>query len=796
MGFWTGLISAGGALLGKAAGWVSKGVKAASTLLSGAVNLFSGGSGSGGSSSSGDSYDSSVGSGGGCAADDSARGEFEREQLRNNQEFQREMLKARQDFDLKLNKRNAKLQRELAKRNHDYRLEEQEQSFNRQKDLANYKAFLDKWPMLLPVEMLREEHQQGDFVTMGVFLFKNRDRIDSEADRFWDMNIYPLVEDDLNEWVENVYRNGFDIDNIKFYRDSFRDENAHHGSLVDIVRYALRGLPTVILESNVLPYEVRLSFTIWGLGDDSTKRYRRYTFRKRTCEVKTENGLMSREECRGLADWICSCFKMIVGCNFDAFRLAQYNQMPIFPEIAKEEAESGVSGTPLLDEDLRKEFGVFYAGLYELLLGPDSGFVKDCVNNKLANAYRLRLDYAKTLKEFADEECLNKWLSDSVEAWCALRGEKPAREWLGELLAGRYSRYQYFDSDDEAYFKEIAELMSESSLLKPLCDKTVRLLNAAESAEDLFREGRRLYASEGEADRKQALSLCRRAAEMGLAEAQVFLGDRLIKGEGTAENKEEAVSWFRKAAERGNAAGQYKLGLCYVDGDGVKADKEEAKKWLTLAAEQGHREAEKRLAELKDPTVELRAVYTDKQVGERFEFGRYPQGENGEVQPINWRVLRRDKDALLVISEYGLDAKPYHKDRCSITWSDCTLRGWLNGEFLQKAFTTAEQSLIRTSRLANNAGPETDDRMYLLSMDEANGLFADDNDHKTKPSAYAVINGAWTCDDNRWKGNAWWWLRSRRYDSNAAGVNADGYINHYSVYNASAAVRPAFRIAI
>lgn len=150
--------------------------------------------------------------------------------------------------------------------------------------------------------------------------------------------------------------------------------------------------------------------------------------------------------------------------------------------------------------------------------------------------------------------------------------------------------------------------MSESGALKPLCDKTVRLLNASESAEDLFKEGRRLCKSDSEAKRKLGLNLYRRAAEMGLVSAQLALANSLYNGDGIETNKAEAVFWYRKAAEQGNVIAQYKLGLCYSSGEGVEADKDEAKKWLFLAAEQGYDEAECKLAELNDPIVSLRVA--------------------------------------------------------------------------------------------------------------------------------------------------------------------------------------------
>jgi len=191
----------------------------------------------------------------------------------------------------------------------------------------------------------------------------------------------------------------------------------------------------------------------------------------------------------------------------------------------------------------------------------------------------------------------------------------------------------------------------------------------------------------------------------------------------------------------------------------------------------------------------IAAAYANKRVGERFEFGRYPQGANGEVEPITWRVLRRDSDALLVISEYGLDAKPYNEELEGITWSKCTLRRWLNDEFLQKAFNPQEQSLIKVSSPTNNAGLSTDDRVFLLSIGEVKRLFVDEKDRIAKVTAYAAKCGAYTYNED---GITWWWLRSRGFDvSDAAFVNLVGFIGFRGLVDrASGSVRPALRIAI
>ena len=203
----------------------------------------------------------------------------------------------------------------------------------------------------------------------------------------------------------------------------------------------------------------------------------------------------------------------------------------------------------------------------------------------------------------------------------------------------------------------------------------------------------------------------------------------------------------------------------------------------------------------QDPLSSLRSVYADKQVGECFDFGRYPQGPNGEIKPITWRVLRRDTDSLLVISVMGLDAKPYNEECKSITWFDCTLRHWLNDEFYKKAFNKQEQFLIKKTMLENNAGSLTEDNIFLLSMAEAQELFDSDDDRCCKPTEYAVKNGAWQYNGNEiaYKENVWWWLRSRGFDdSGAASVYYDGYIyyrgNNVHVYDGT--IRPALQFAI
>lgn len=201
------------------------------------------------------------------------------------------------------------------------------------------------------------------------------------------------------------------------------------------------------------------------------------------------------------------------------------------------------------------------------------------------------------------------------------------------------------------------------------------------------------------------------------------------------------------------------------------------------------------------------------QSGRQITFGRYPQTANGnDNTPIEWLILDRDEQKILIVSKYGLDAQPYKKDYTSLTWETCTLRTWLNGTFYNKAFSSAEQAAILTTNVDNSknqcysgwntsGGNNTQDKVFLLSYAEANKYFGVTHDttsntkSRVAPTAYAIAQGAYTYSSNKTADGTdagWWWLRSPGfYQSSAAGVRTDGSLNYYRVDDASGSVRPA-----
>ena len=188
-------------------------------------------------------------------------------------------------------------------------------------------------------------------------------------------------------------------------------------------------------------------------------------------------------------------------------------------------------------------------------------------------------------------------------------------------------------------------------------------------------------------------------------------------------------------------------------------------------------------------------------VGETFMFGHYEQDgnlDNGR-EPIAWRVLAVEGDAALLISQFILDAKAYNEKSSNITWENCTLRRWLNDSFLNTAFSEAEQGAILTSPVTNgdnlefatDGGADTEDRVFLLSIAEAENCFSSDNDRKVKNTSYAQAQGSGGVDDI-----TNWWLRSPGQQADHAVSVSSGFIHvsGYFVFTGNNGVRPSLRL--
>lgn len=186
----------------------------------------------------------------------------------------------------------------------------------------------------------------------------------------------------------------------------------------------------------------------------------------------------------------------------------------------------------------------------------------------------------------------------------------------------------------------------------------------------------------------------------------------------------------------------------------------------------------------------------DCEIGDTITFGNYG-GED-----ITWLVLDKEDGKYLVISEYALDCKAYNDEFVDATWETCTLRSWLNDDFYNEAFLSSEQNYIVTTTVTADSNPEydtnpgndTQDKVFLLSIDELNTYFDSEEARICYPTDYAIDNGV------NVKNNAcWWWLRSPGVSRCIAVDVLDGgyvYSHGDSVNVDNIGVRPALWLSV
>ena len=137
-------------------------------------------------------------------------------------------------------------------------------------------------------------------------------------------------------------------------------------------------------------------------------------------------------------------------------------------------------------------------------------------------------------------------------------------------------------------------------------------------------------------------------------------------------------------------------------------------------------------------------------VGGVISFGTYEQ--DGDMsdgpEPIEWIIIDKADGRLLLISRYALDCKQYNTVAGPISWEDCSLRRWLNRDFLYAAFTAEEQGKIGSSH------SPLSDKVFALSKAEALRYFPSAAGRRAGATAAAAANGSYL--ENGFCG---WWLR-------------------------------------
>lgn len=199
---------------------------------------------------------------------------------------------------------------------------------------------------------------------------------------------------------------------------------------------------------------------------------------------------------------------------------------------------------------------------------------------------------------------------------------------------------------------------------------------------------------------------------------------------------------------------------------------------------------------------QAKASVSDAKVGSIVTFGTYTEeSDTLEKSKIDWRVLAKEDDRILVISSRIIDAMPYHNvSDVDVTWETCSLRKWLNGTFINSAFNSAEKKLIIESEVLTekasysdtDPGNNTKDKIFLLSESEFEKyLHSDGSCFATNYATEKTAKGYSTYLYS-------WWLRSpgaSPYSASDVFISTSDVDSTYAAYSHNG-VRPAMWISI
>ena len=175
-------------------------------------------------------------------------------------------------------------------------------------------------------------------------------------------------------------------------------------------------------------------------------------------------------------------------------------------------------------------------------------------------------------------------------------------------------------------------------------------------------------------------------------------------------------------------------------------------------------------------------------VGDKVIMGAYDSDANEDngAEAIVWTVAATENGKFLLVADNAVDGFTYHTEiKNDANWSNATLKLWLNGAFMNKAFSDAERAKISTTTLITkdvNGGADmtTYNQMFILSAEELTKYFPNREDRMVKPTATALANGVY---DDPIYGTCDYWLRDA---GTTAGNGA--YVYYYGDVNEAGAL--------
>ena len=188
----------------------------------------------------------------------------------------------------------------------------------------------------------------------------------------------------------------------------------------------------------------------------------------------------------------------------------------------------------------------------------------------------------------------------------------------------------------------------------------------------------------------------------------------------------------------------------------------------------------------KDILRELDDYKDSKDQLTELELDNIRQSETGTsvlYGEYKWLIVEKEEDKVFLVKSEPINGYAYHNQSKKITWADCSLREYLNSDFIEETFYKKMSDRILDTKIKapdnkkynTKGGRETTDKIFLLNAKQA--------------KEYKQILDNFSRD---------WWLISPGNSQNTAQYVSYGVIMDYGyeVSNANIHIRPAMWITV
>ena len=194
--------------------------------------------------------------------------------------------------------------------------------------------------------------------------------------------------------------------------------------------------------------------------------------------------------------------------------------------------------------------------------------------------------------------------------------------------------------------------------------------------------------------------------------------------------------------------------------------------------------------------------------GDSLLFGTYPQGRDGEVRPIQWRVLDISGDTAYLLSDLSLirsgycDSQKAYGNLWYLMWGNSLAREVCCGQFFHQAFSMTEQKCLLPVRIDEvNEGPDCSDTVFLLSEPQVRLFMPDPGSRISVPSEYLLAQEGDAAVFLGYKDKAytsWWLLPEERGVIYPKAVWPDGSIQYHgrNIYHRDFTIRPCICVRV